>query len=353
MASSAPQGVETAPVSHPSTTQHITPAPTSPAPVQEKHPQSYYGPQPHQQPQNANYFAQYPQSYGQPVQAYAPPAGGAPPPPAGWQPTPQGRIRPEEPKKWRMAFFILHGICVLLAVIDIALSLSLLKWRNNSDIYYSDLTYVALYVVVVPIMCLLWSGAELITRWIRTAHVGITPGAHVGVLLIIWLACGIVGGLLSAVAPWITSDYYDSYRGSSSCYNYTTGYYERCDDDDEDRNDSGVQTRQGIFWAIVAITWLLWAINFTLFVRACVDTHRRRMANRPIIYVPYWAGPGAQGQGWQPLQQNDAQMTQPGQNIPMQTRSHASHVPTPEVASPAPSHQVQEYYTPGTEGVAR
>ncbi|KAK0387051.1 hypothetical protein NLU13_5364 [Sarocladium strictum] len=335
MASSAAPNEQPA-VSPQTIPQQITPAPASPAPVQEKQPHSYYGPQPAHQPPPVNYFNQYPQSYGQPLQSYAPP-GGIPPPPPGWQPAPQQPLRPEETTKWRNAHIILHVLSFIFALVDICLTLSLLKWGVGSDAFNGDLIL-------------------LITRWVRTAHRGITPGAHVGVCLIIWLSCIVAGGLLSAVAPWITQA--DEGRfSSSSCYNPETGYYEACpkDDVDDDNNKPDAQdlaTRRGIFYAIIAALYILWALHFTIFVRGCIETQRRNAARRPVVYVPYWAGPAAQG--WQPLPQQGPPPA--GQSIPMQTRSPASEAspaPVSEVTSPAPSHQVQEYYTPDTQGVAR
>src|SRR5688572_6321789 len=131
-------------ISPQTTTPQITPAPVSPAPVQEKHPHSYYGAQPAHQPPPANYFNQYPQSYGQPFQSYAPPPGGIPPPPPGWQQNIQRPTRPEETTKWRNAHIILHAASFILAIVDIALTLSLLKWGFSSDAFYGDLVAVAL-----------------------------------------------------------------------------------------------------------------------------------------------------------------------------------------------------------------
>ncbi|KAH8168755.1 hypothetical protein LIA77_10881 [Sarocladium implicatum] len=340
---------------HSTSPQPTAPGPTSPSAVHEKATYSYYGPQPpHQhQPQQpqSGYFAQYPQSYGQPFQPYIPQQAVPPPPPDFRLP---GRSPPPpETKAWRNAHIALHATTVVFAICDIALTLSLLKWGIYAWSYYGDLALVALYMIVTPVIALLWSGSELIVRCVRTGHKGITPGAHVGVCLIIWLVAIVTGGITATYSAWLL-DLQGTSRRAQGCSDPNTPYTDWGDDCDE-RDYKDLSTRQGIFVAITVFKFLVWAVVFTIFVRACIEVHRRNAAAAPrgVVYVPYWAGPPAQG--WQPLPQQGQPAMQESQGIPMQNRqprNSAAPSPQAEVTSPAPTHNVQEFYTPGSHATA-
>lgn len=72
-------------------------------------------------------------------------------------------------------------------------------------------------------MSLLWQIAEFITLCVRRKYMGIHPGAHVGVHLILWLACVVLIGIGGTVVYYDISDY--DYRDNY----YYSSYY-----DDED-----------------------------------------------------------------------------------------------------------------------
>lgn len=57
-------------------------------------------------------------------------------------------------------------------------------------------------------MALIWDVAEFITLCARGGKLGIHPGAHVGLHLVLWLGFGCGVGWLGAIAAY---DYCDSY----------------------------------------------------------------------------------------------------------------------------------------------
>lgn len=287
-------------------------------------------------------YAQYPQSYGMPFQPYQQPQIMVHPQPMIAQPYPETLPQPEENRRQLIGYIVAHSVLIVFSLCDIGLSLSLLKYGT-----YNDAALVALCTIVVPGMALLWSASELITRAVRSNHVGIHPGAHVGVLLLIWLGAAIVGGIGATYVAFM--NVYDDYR-SGSCWNDSTFSYEECDHDDEKEYAHS----RNILIATVAFKFLVLVISFALFVRACIDTHRKNRAGRQVVFIqaPYWPGPAAQG--WQQMpnmqgpvpQGNHAQHTQ---NIPIQTRNSTQPQPSTqgagEVQSPQPA-VMHEYYTP-------
>ncbi|KAL2756390.1 hypothetical protein ACRALDRAFT_1081731 [Sodiomyces alcalophilus JCM 7366] len=105
------------------------------------------------------------------------------------------------------------------------------------------------------IAAIIWEVAEFITLCARGGRVGIHPGAHVALHLLIWLVWAISLGF-----------------EATSLYFY--GIWGDYDDD------------LGALGAVVAFGSLLFIVHFTLFVGACVETSRRNNAARPVYIMP-------------------------------------------------------------------
>ncbi|EGR52936.1 uncharacterized protein TRIREDRAFT_119806 [Trichoderma reesei QM6a] len=182
-----------------------------------------------------------------------------------------------------------HGVVVVLGAIGLGVSLSSLGGDEGYGIGAAAAPGAA--------ACLAWSLAELITRAVRKWKAGIHPGAHVGICLILWLLTAIMGGSLSAfVALNDVSD-----RDEENCIVNTYDRYGNLHTYDE-CDDYYVHYPRGKALGGAVITCMLFAIEFGLFVDACVRTHRRNTAKaRPVMVIAQPQNWGPATQGWQPM----------------------------------------------------
>ncbi|ERT00527.1 hypothetical protein HMPREF1624_03900 [Sporothrix schenckii ATCC 58251] len=167
------------------------------------------------------------------------------------------------------------------------------------------------------ILAILWPAAELVTLAVRRNR-GIHPGAHVGIHLIIWLAGTAAGGLVaseysldSLFTYWWLSDF------SLPVAEKTKGY-------------AHYLTME---LALCICLWPLVVVNMILFVRACIECHRRNMrramhrANKKAMLI-------AAQSAWAPGQA-------PGQ-VPYQMAAPAAPAPVPG-PPPPPMNAYQQY----------
>lgn len=165
-------------------------------------------------------------------------------------------------------------------------------------------------------MSLAWQIAEFITVCVRRNYIGIHPGAHVGVHLILWLALCALIGITGAIVHYDLGDYKDlqSYLDDDDSYSSYYGYY--------DVSLSSIRSFLRMEEAELAIAVLLLCVefllkamkqtnksrlcHFTLFILACIETDKRNKAPRVprTVYVVapppghasvYYAPPPAQG----------------------------------------------------------
>ncbi|OBT60867.1 hypothetical protein VE03_09697 [Pseudogymnoascus sp. 23342-1-I1] len=122
--------------------------------------------------------------------------------------------------------------------------------------------YVEILLVAPTGVTLAWNIAEGITLIARRrTYKGIHPGACVGVDLILWLALAICTGLLApglGYYPWGGQYYYDAYA------NFAT-----------------------LFIVAVSFSIIATLIQISLFIIACIETHRRRKGIVPLAPVPF------------------------------------------------------------------
>jgi hypothetical protein len=245
-----------------------------------------------------------------------------------------------ESRSWRIAKMALHGAAILFSIIGLGTAL------GTKSTPYSD------YITIVappPFLGLviIWSGAELIARAIRKWTKGIHPGAHVGVCLILWLAGGLVGGIIAAFSYYSSWDV--CYLADSDINEPNDGYdeYGRYVGNDDDDDNCATQWPQWRILILVSATFicLVDLIYLVLFIGACIDTAKVNAHNkRPIMIVapPYW---GHAAQGWQPVPAEQPQQ-QYGQPIPLSPMP--SGFPSSQPAQPRSGDQgVAEYYSPG------
>ncbi|CAJ0550253.1 Ff.00g101830.m01.CDS01 [Fusarium sp. VM40] len=272
------------------------PSPSNPTfPSNAQHPAQTFAQQQQEQQQQPG-FQQDPRSYGPPYAPYPQPAGTAA---TGanqqWAPP-----RVEEPKAWMITKLTLHGLNILSCVIGLGLTGALRSVQT--------LGLIALGACPIFVVAMIWSIAEILTRFGRKWKAGIHPGAHVAVSLLIWLGAAVVGGLESTLSSYYSSfDYLD----------------EDCEYDPDVRryvctSSDKVSSKRALFVALSVFTCLVWLWHFILFVGACIDTQKRNAAMRkPVTMVfggpGYWV-PGAQGFQQMPQYYGPPQ----GQSIPMQ-----------------------------------
>ncbi|TFB04965.1 hypothetical protein CCMA1212_003195 [Trichoderma ghanense] len=251
---------------------------------------------------------------------------------AGYQPyyqpypgQPTAAPAPVESAKGRYTRLGFHGTVVILGAIGLGVSLSSLGADDGYGISAAAAPGAGL--------CLAWSLAELITRAVRKWKAGIHPGAHVGICLILWLITAIMGGSLSAfVAMNDVSRHQDDEDCIVSTYdshgNLRT--YNECDED-------YVQYPRGKALGGAVITCMLFAIEFGLFVDACVRTHRRNTAKaRPVMVIAQPQNWGPATQGWQPMRNEGSTE---GVQVPAAAAAAAG-------AGARGQEPVREYYAP-------
>ncbi|KAL6891742.1 hypothetical protein HDV57DRAFT_514088 [Trichoderma longibrachiatum] len=222
---------------------------------------------------------------------------------AGYQPyyqpypgQPTAAPAPVESAKGTYTRLGFHGVVVVLGAIGLGVSLSSLGADNGYGIGAAAAPGAGL--------CLAWSLAELITRAVRKWKSGIHPGAHVGICLILWLITAIMGGSLSAFVAM--NDV--SSRDEEDCIVYTHDQYGNARTYNE-CDDYYVQYPRGKALGGAVITCMLFAIEFGLFVDACVRTHRRNTAKaRPVMVIAQPQNWGAVTQGWQPMANEGVQV---------------------------------------------
>ncbi|PNP54599.1 hypothetical protein THARTR1_05156 [Trichoderma harzianum] len=203
-------------------------------------------------------------------------------------------LEPELIKPWEITKTVLHVLSVLLAATGIGLGFSSL-----------DFTYFAYTVVISAappcIIALLWSLVELIVRAARKFQKdGIHPGAHIALCLIIFLVATV---LTSLFGPWFQDSWGPNFS-SQTCGEHWNSTLDAnvwtCTANDDEAAEYRFKHERSVSIAVAAVTYLLAAIHFSLFVGACVDTSRvNTAASRPIYVI---AQPMMQ-QGWQPIPQ--------------------------------------------------
>lgn len=190
---------------------------------------------------------------------------------------------------------------------------SLLGPSGVGSIYYDTGAYIIWGLIPLG-LSLIWCTIVLLAQILRKAKEPVHPGIPVGLDLVLWLAFVITA--LFAIGAAITEGYYtpeDIVYDSS--YTYSDGWYGKwqltnndtwvfeykcdtsygyaCRPSTKPTRHCGPQfascaqedvfvnklwhertTREGTEYALAVVQWLNVLLHFTLFVWACVDTHR-------------------------------------------------------------------------------
>ncbi|OTA94323.1 hypothetical protein M434DRAFT_270063 [Hypoxylon sp. CO27-5] len=208
-------------------------------------------------------------------------------------------LPPISSRSWQIAKLTLQCASLVCCAILLGLSVSN-TWNDGSGI--------GILTVPIAIAVAVWTIAELVTLFFRRKNApgrGIHPGAHVGVQLILFLA--LILALFYSAMLWRSVQ-----RSTEPCNEWTR------DPDDPnwvtknttDPNGNWLRTSMRSYYcpesyrdmindpsyrsavqAIIAFCVLLWAIHFTLFVRACVETQRRNSEPPVIMMYPQQAWP--------------------------------------------------------------
>ncbi|KAI1334039.1 hypothetical protein F5Y15DRAFT_403202 [Xylariaceae sp. FL0016] len=186
------------------------------------------------------------------------------------------------------------GLTVLssvLWIIIIALSCIFISEQGQAET-------TALFTIPIAVVVIIWNTAELITYCVRLrkeTQRGIHPGAHVGLHLIFSLA--------SVLAVWVAAtitasvsydlDYCKEQSSNDDSYSYSYSSYD-CDEYEAQSYYRWIYLP--ILRALLAMLCLATITNFTLFVIACVDTHRRNLLKPAGMIMPVaMPPPGAPG----------------------------------------------------------
>ncbi|KAI1396807.1 hypothetical protein F4819DRAFT_491139 [Hypoxylon fuscum] len=216
-------------------------------------------------------------------------------------------VAPVSSRSWRVAKVALQllslGCCGIVLGLSVATT-----WEGGAGIG----------VLTVPIAgaTAAWTLAELFTLCARRRSApgrGIHPGAHVGVQLVLFLAqilalfysCMLWRSVQRSVAPcntwardpddpdWVSHNA-TAVDAAGDRYASVSSFW--CPESYRDLvNNSGYRSA---VQTLIAFCALLWAIHFSLFVRACVETQRRN-SEAPVLVVypqPMWPAPYGAGQ---------------------------------------------------------
>jgi hypothetical protein len=153
-------------------------------------------------------------------------------------------------KRWVVAKIVLRSI-VLLVAIAIAVMCAIVA------VAVYPLTVIVSYPYIIP--TIIWNCSEFLVMCLqRSSTKGITPKAHVGVELIMWMGGVVVLAFQSSFIPM----YYPESRALPAPYNYQSNW------------------RYALEITTACLTGLLVVLQFVLFVRACVEVDRRKKDRR-------------------------------------------------------------------------
>ncbi|KAI1377008.1 hypothetical protein F4677DRAFT_417030 [Hypoxylon crocopeplum] len=190
------------------------------------------------------------------------------------QPNPYHRRRPT--RDWLFVKYVFTSLSAVFCVIVLGISIAL-------AVDPAVQSYIAVWTAPQAGVALLWSAAELSTACSRSKRrPGIHPGAHVAVQLLLWLGFSVGVGLTAYILAFglvfVNSDdrdahpeFYDYYYNDDegNGYEYYSKFYIRSME------------------ALVAFLAFLIIIHFFLFVRAFVETVKRKKgSNSSAISVP-------------------------------------------------------------------
>jgi uncharacterized membrane protein len=164
------------------------------------------------------------------------PTGAAAAAPAGYAPYPYAQptaIVVPFSKTWHWAKVGLTSASLVFSIIALCLSIALAS--NIESLYVVSLTIV--WVAPVTIVAILWDVAEFITlcacgkRHGATTALGIHPGAHVGVDLLLWLSAAIATVVSAMAVVYINSEirYCEEEMAEDRSSRYTYYSYDYCD----------------------------------------------------------------------------------------------------------------------------
>jgi len=167
----------------------------------------------------------------------------------------ESRPRVDRQSGWYIFKVILRVLSVLicLAVVGVAVSTVV-----DIKLKYGVVINIAYYASPPAIILLIWDAVEFIALCARKGQ-GIHPGAHVAVELIMWIACTSIAGLAFVYAYGIDKE-------AKAGEYYTV---------EEEGLLKGIAMKTRVLSGLLCLVAL---VRFILFVRACVETHRRRMA---------------------------------------------------------------------------
>ncbi|TLD29124.1 hypothetical protein PspLS_04234 [Pyricularia sp. CBS 133598] len=173
----------------------------------------------------------------------------------------------------KKSFMLKSAIGVAILIMDIILvGVAAGNWTSPRNYYwYHSFSAFYTFVFCVPtaILSFIWQVSEFITVAVRKDR-GIHPGAHVGMHLVIWLAFIVSATYSGFEVQWLNHynrHPYDGYYGSrTSAAEIQAGY----------KQTFSFQV------AILVFVIMLILAHFAMFVRACIETHRRNKQIRGV-----------------------------------------------------------------------
>ncbi|KAI1775082.1 hypothetical protein F4818DRAFT_60728 [Hypoxylon cercidicola] len=202
-------------------------------------------------------------------------------------------VPPGSTISWQLAKIGIQLLSLVSCAIVLGLSAS---WT------WEDGTGIGILTIPVTIVTAAWTAAELITVFARRRSApgrGIHPGAHVGVQLVIFLlmilALFYSSTLWRSVQRSITPcnewardsddpDFaYQNSTGVNSDGRYASIHAFYCPEDYREKvNNTSYQVAVQV---LIAFCALLWALHFSLFIRACIETQRRNKEPTPVLMI--------------------------------------------------------------------
>ncbi|ODA76852.1 hypothetical protein RJ55_07368 [Drechmeria coniospora] len=182
----------------------------------------------------------------------------------------------------------LHLFCIVCCIVGLAVGFIVL-----SGTWFGFLAAVLTCSLCGP--AIVWSLAETITLWVRKWHHGMHPGAHVAVSLLICLTAmgfGVGIGSMGSQLAHIEEAVAAANATGSTSLGDSAQWLEQWQDQQPGPGSS--TPIPGRLFGLSAVLVSISLVHLFLFVRACVDTHRRNKAGS-VMVVSYEGGASATG----------------------------------------------------------
>ncbi|KAJ1333445.1 hypothetical protein MN608_03435 [Microdochium nivale] len=198
---------------------------------------------------------------------------------------------PPHSRAWAYAKLTMNFLVFVAALVVLSITCSFITDSVEITIF------LALVVLPVAVAAMAWSLAEIITFTVRNGGIkigrsfksGIHPGAHVGLNLVLWMAWTLPVAITAVSASEIEDQYYRCLRKSQGSTSNSSYGYSSCSRSETaeflENGDRVINSDIPRLKVMLVFCALALALQFALFVGACIDTDKRNKVRQRVVYV--------------------------------------------------------------------